>query len=370
MKEITTADPGAWFEALGTAPYDFYHLPQYHALAEQRGEGEARLFHYTEGRFSIALPLLLRGPIHHCAFGGVDMGNWQDATSVYGYAGPVCSHEAIPDSVVAAFGADLEETLRQARVVSVFSRLHPLLPQVGALAGLGECPEVSRTVSIDLSEPVDVQRSHYRQGYRGKIQKLQRQGVTCVYDADDAYLDDFIDIYEETMRRVGAAEMYFFPHAYYEQLRLALGPRLHVFACLHEGQPIAAALFGSCQGFFQYHLGGARDAALPLSPMRMLMDEARQWATEHGYRVFHLGGGASGRPDDSLLRFKTGFSDRTHAFRVWRWVLFPEVYRQLCQDKALLNARLGVRSKPGFFPEYRSPIVPCATAAVAEEAPV
>src|SRR5262249_42633742 len=100
---------------------------------------------------------------------------------------------------------------------------------------------------------------------------------------------------------------------------------------------------------------------------RMVIDEARQWASEHGCHVFHLGGGVGSGPDDSLLRFKMGFSGRTHPFCVWRWVLFPEVYQQLCDHKAALNERLGRRSKAGYFPEYRSPTVAIDATATPQE---
>ena len=42
------------------APYDFYHLPAYHDMAEDADEGAPRLFVYTEGDHVIAIPFLLR----------------------------------------------------------------------------------------------------------------------------------------------------------------------------------------------------------------------------------------------------------------------------------------------------------------------
>lgn len=80
--------------------YDFYHLPQYHALAEEQGESKANLFVYREGAFLVAIPLLLRPigemPCHHTRVGE----GWHDATCVYGYAGPIASHSDMPKSVL------------------------------------------------------------------------------------------------------------------------------------------------------------------------------------------------------------------------------------------------------------------------------
>lgn len=360
LEALTTQQAGAWSEVVGGATcHDFYHLPQYHALAEQRGEGEARLFCYREGAYSIALPLLLRGPMRHPAFAGADLPSWQDATSVYGYAGPVASHEDIPEPVARGFCEALEIAFRDLQVVSVFSRLHPFMEQAPLLAGLGECPAVSRTVSIDLSLPPEVQYSKYSHQHRTRLNKLKRLGLTCVHDREGAYLDDFIEIYNQTMRRVGAGPDYFFPREYFEQLYLALGPRLHLFVALQENRPITAVLFVSCDGIAQYHLGGTRDEALALSPTRLVLDQARLWAMEEGCRVLHLGGGASSSPDDSLFRFKLGFSDRTHPFRLWRWIVFPERYDELCRLKNAWNDSNGVIAAPKYFPTYRSPVTPC-----------
>src|SRR5262249_16907721 len=106
-------------------------------------------------------------------------------------------------------------------------------------------------------------------------------------------------------------------------------------------------------------------------PMKLMIDEVRLWATGQGLGVFHLGGGATRRPDDSLLHFKMGFSDRTHEFAVWRWVLFPDVYQRLCEEKSQWNERHKLRSgSTNDFPEYRCRTVPCVSAAPVGSAPI
>jgi hypothetical protein len=358
VEVFTTRQADGWMSALERcASYDFYHLPAYHALAEEQGEGSARLFMYREGDYRIVLPLLLRDldvlwPNTSPAVG------CRDATSVYGYTGPVCSHADVPDAVAHHFQMALRGWLRDLRVMNVFSRLHPLLPQRALLAGLGDFA-VSRTVSIDLTLPLDVQRSGIRRRYREAINRLRRNGVTCVEDEDGSYLREFCRIYHETMRRVGAAEWYFFPLSYFERLREGLGPRLHLFVCLHAGKAVCACLFVACHGILQYHLGGTRDDALNLAPMKLLIDDVRRWATAQGLRVLHLGGGTTASLDDPLLFFKRGFSERVHEFAAWKWVVIPELHHRLCEAKAHWNEQHDLEPTiPDFFPAYRSPCTP------------
>jgi CelD/BcsL family acetyltransferase involved in cellulose biosynthesis len=356
LQVLGTADRQLWMGVLSTvAQHDVYHLPEYHEAAEQAGEGEARLLAYREAGYSFALPVLVRpcGKVD-----GLDGLPFSDATSVYGYAGPVSSHEDPPAAVVARFHAALQEALAELRVVALFARLHPLIPQDRLVAGLGVTAPTGTTVSIDLIQPPDAQVAAYRQNHRDGIRKLRRLGAECLPDTDPAAMDEFVRIYHETMRRVDADPYYLFDRGYFARLTALLGPAVHLFTCRLDNEIIGGGLFSACRGLVQYHLGGTRTEYLKLAPMKLLFDSVREWAVERGMRVFHLGGGVGGR-EDSLFHFKAGFSSGRHAFATWRWTVDPERYRELADRKATWNARHGVTcASPEFFPAYRCPTEP------------
>ncbi len=335
--------------------HDFHHLPEYHALSEAHGEGCAYLFVYEEAPYFIAVPLLLRPA---AAVSGLEQAGqgWLDATSVYGYSGPITSHTDIPACVLSNFKDAFRQDLVERHVVNLFSRLHPLIPQGALLADLGERVAIGQTVSIDLSAPADRQFSLFRTNHKRGIAKLTASGVTCTRDAGLVYLADFVDIYLETMRRVSANAFYLFDADYVERFVEALAETVHLFVCTLNGHVIAGGLFTLTDGIVQYHLGGTRNDYLKLSPMKVIFDRVRLWANERGAHVFHLGGGLSAQ-EDSLFHFKAGFSDRRHECAVWRWVLLPDVYRDLCEIKTTWNMRNG-RDMAGsdYFPLYRDPI--------------
>src|SRR5438552_3097776 len=85
------------------------------------------------------------------------------------------------------------EWMRDLRVVTVFSRLHPLFPQRPLLTGLGEL-QASRTVSIDLTLPAAAQRAGFRKSFKDAINKLRRLGLTVVRDTNGLYFKEFIHI--------------------------------------------------------------------------------------------------------------------------------------------------------------------------------
>ena len=362
MHVLNTNQQEEWTRAVRRArQYDFYFLPEYHVLAERRGEGEARLFVYEQAGYTIVLPLIIRALADVSELPGW-ANTWRDATSVYGYSGPLYSHENVPRGVVDRFQRALSGALQELHAVSVFSRLHPLLPaQTKLLDGLGEHQFGGATVAIDLSAAPAEQRAHYNGTIKNRINRLARSGITCALDIEQRYLLEFVALYHETMHRVKAEQSYFFDPTYFYDLAKGLGPVLKLFIVkTPERQVISGGLFTLCDGIVQYHLGGTRDAALRLSPTALMFETVRLWANQNGAHTLHLGGGVGGQPD-SLFQFKAQFSRQTYKFATWRWIVRPEAYRELSERKHVWNSERRLKPiSPSFFPAYRCPAEPDA----------
>lgn len=331
-----------WRAALSRMAHDMYHLPEYAVLCARQEQGEPVAFIAEEGEACFFVPLILRPLPVHLARAAP---GWRDATCPYGYPGPVASVEAA--EFLARAAQAFRGTLAEHRVVSAFLRLHPMLsPPPEPLAQLGHMVQHGETVSIDLTLPHEELWRQIRENHRRGIRRCQRLGYRVVIDDWDWY-EAFQSVYRETMVRVGAALYYFFDPAYFEDLRAALGPRLHLAVVLAEGELAAAGLFFREGGIVQYHLGGTRDRYLPLAPAKLLFHEVSQWARHQGCQRLHLGGGVGGR-EDSLFRFKAGFSTLRHRFHTWRLIADEAQY-------ARLVGRSGVQAAPPheFFPAYR-----------------
>lgn len=353
---LNTSQNAEWTDVLAEcAAHDFYHLPGYHALAERRGEGEAQLFVYRDEAGVIALPLLIRALDTVPGLEEAGRG-WCDANSVYGYAGPIASSASPATKTVSGFQTALESSLREMRVASLFSRLHPLLPQRNLVNGLGEYVPTGTTVSIDLTLPLTAQRERMREAHRRSAQKARDEGLVVVEDREKAHLARFVEIYRENMTRVQASDYYFFDQAYFDELFASLGESARLFVALADGKVACGAMFIFSGGIVQYHLGGTATEFLRLGPTKLLMDEVRIAATKEGCTALHLGGGLGGQRD-SLFQFKSGFSDRTHEFAVWRWILDAEKYDALSQARARWSEREGKILAGGeYFPLYRASV--------------
>ncbi|HYP56235.1 MAG TPA: GNAT family N-acetyltransferase [Solirubrobacterales bacterium] len=150
----------------------------------------------------------------------------------------------------------------------------------------------------------------------------------------------FLAAYEETMRRTGAAERYFFGGPYFD--RLLESPRAWLALAHAPGGGVAAAsLLVRSDGFLHYYLSGSADPWLRDSPMKNVVSTLVDFSTEQGLPL-NLGGGIS--RGDRLEEFKRGFANRELTWRTSEIVCDTEAYARLSAGRA----------ETGFFPLYRS----------------
>ncbi len=353
LRVIDAGNETEWTRILGRVHrFDSYHTAGYHRLAELNGEGKALLFVYEQGACTVALPLLIR-PIEGLD-GWVGKGTpYFDATSVYGYPGPVIGGAAAGGACIESFQTQLANELHARHVISVFSRLNPILPQTDVLRGLGQISFLGNTVSIPLGDPLEMQWAQFRNNHRRVITKLQIQGVQCGVDPSGESLEPFVEVYLQTMERLNAGSYYRFGLDYFRELCSALGSQAHLFVAKSEGQVIAGALFLECNGIVQYHLSGTRNENLKAAPIKLVIDAARRWATARGCEYLHLGGGV-GAEEDSLFHFKAGFSQKRHAFSCWKWVVDEGVYAEIATSVREHQRLAGLSpTASNYFPAYR-----------------
>ena len=158
--------------------------------------------------------------------------------SPYGYGSPLI---AAADAGAAAELIEAAlETAAGHRIVSIFLRLHPLLPvPLSSLAEAGEVRFDGPTVTIDTGAGHDESWRQIRKGHRSEINQLRRHGFEVVVD-DWTRLGDFVTLYHATMRRLGANEWYLFAGDYFDRLADQIEGRIHLFSVLDTNGEAAA----------------------------------------------------------------------------------------------------------------------------------
>jgi ribosomal protein S18 acetylase RimI-like enzyme len=335
----TMLDPDApeWDAVLRSAKHDFYHKPAYVALCAAQERGRPRALHVTDDVRTMLVPLVIRRI----------PGGRSDATSPYGYPGPVGKGTDDPAFFRVALVAGIQ-VLREAGLVSAFIRLHPLLNRWPP-PGTGTLVEHGETVSIDLTLPGEQLWAQTRHDHRRDVTRAVRLGYVARMDEKWKHFEAFKHLYRATMARRSAAPFYFFNDAYFAGLRDALGESLHLCVVEKDGDVVGAGLFVETDGIVEFHLSGTADALRGVQPTKLMIHFVRGWAKDRGCQVLHLGGGVGGN-NDSLLEFKMGFSPRRHTFTTLRVVIDEQEYRRLDQARGPL---LDPDMRTGYFPSYR-----------------
>lgn len=317
--------------------YDFYHTSCYHKIESKSGKAE--LLFATDGNNHIAIPLILREIANTDLF---------DATSVYGYCGPITnlSLENIPLELIKYFQDQAIKYFKSNRVVSVFSRLHPLIDSSSILKDFGTVRNVNQTIAIDLTEDLDAQRRKYRKSNRYDINKLRRTTYDVVKASTKNQIESFVSIYIETMKRVEAKESYFFDREYFTEFIENSCFKSDILLAVKDSEIAAGAIFTVTNGIMQYHLAGTSNKFINDAPMKLILDEARLMGTERNLNYLHLGGGVGGSDKDSLFTFKSGFSKNKFDFKVWQMIVDEEKYK-------FLSDGVDKDASPNFFPLYR-----------------
>lgn len=314
---------------------DVYHTFDYHHITKELTI--PKLLVYSEGNVLIAMPLLIRK---------IPNSKFYDATSVYGYPGPLGKN--IPqDFDNTKFLSAINDFFLERNIVSVFSRLNPFIPnQQFLLKNLGVMDLAGPIVSINLEKSIDLQRQDFNRRLKGHLNKIRRLCTIKVATTDTEY-QEFKEIYYENMDRVNAKPMYYFDQEYFDVLTKSNAFNTKTLLALDNatGETIGGTMFISKNDVMHYHLGCARTKSLHLMPVKLLIDEMRLKATKLGYRELNLGGGL-GSAYDSLLKFKSYFSKNYLDFYTWRYIVNPEAYDDLIASNNITN-------NSQFFPLYR-----------------
>jgi hypothetical protein len=270
------------------------------------------------------------------------------AESLYGYGGPLSTTD--DPAFLASAARALEARQRERGIVSEFVRFHPLLDNV-RWAPAAWAPTLDRhTVAMDLSG--DERRAwedEYPSTHRNRIRRARAAGLRVEVSAGAADTATFLEIYGDTMRRVGARAFVRFSQAYFEGLRTHLGSSFVLFVVRWDARVVAGAVVLTFGRLLHHHLSGSTEDAQRVGTNNLLFHEIAAWGRANGYHWFHLGGGATPGPDDQLLRFKGNFSPIRRPFHIGRIVYDARRHEAL---RSMWRETHAGAADPGYFQIY------------------
>jgi hypothetical protein len=230
------------------------------------------------------------------------------------------------------------ETLGAAGLVSVVlvadDRLRP------SLESLGRAFDVARPFKSHFLHDRSLGPVAYAKHHRYELKRaLARVEAREIVLAD--HLPAWTALYGELAGRHGLAGLHAFPAAHHEAL--ARLPGLRAFGAFTDSGLVSAHLFVTHDGYAVSHLAASAPEGYATGAAYAVNDLAIAALTDCETINFGGGAGFGDDPNDGLVRFKRGFSNRTAPAFLCGKVLDPAAYEMLSRGFA----------RTGFFPAYR-----------------
>lgn len=336
----TLNDDNKWDEIVKSfKDYDIYYLSGYLKCLKINGDGEPLLFYYEDNNCRGINVVLKRDVSLDSRFNNLEKDKYYDFTTPYGYGGWI-----IEGNNYSVLFKEYDNWCKENNIICEFVRFHPLINNYEYSKNDYEIIALGQVIAMDTSDK-DVLWSNMSSRNRNKIKKAINNGVVVNTGTLDK-LDNFIEIYEETMHRDNAEDYYFFNAEYYDCMFNELKDNIIIFSADLDNKTLSTCIVFYCNGKASYHLSGSTRTSGNIYETNLLLYKVGEWCNEHGYKSFLLGGGV-GSHEDALYQFKKGFDDKhSYQFHIGKKIYLKDRYDELVSKRSNIE-------NENFFPKYR-----------------
>lgn len=334
IRILESEDREGWSKALSVFSHQYqsyYYKPHYINLYQE--DGDAIGLFYEEGDKCLFVPVIRR-PIPE-ALGAQGL---YDYESPYGYCAPLTS-SADGDFLQRAWSA-FNSHCRENSVIACFARFDPLAEcsPVVENAGYG-IVHTSRVVVTELNRPeAEIWSDVYSSGNRNKIRKAESAGVALEAGTTSEFVNEFSTLYDTSMNRLGTiSDFYRFGRDYFQRLVAEDTGDIDIYLARQNGTTLGGAVVLQSDDIVSYHLSATSDEGRKLGVANALRHHAVKLGLANSKSAINFGGGNSLDENDSLLKFKLGFSRTTRDVFVGKFVIDDEAYQAVCDKWAAAN---------------------------------
>ena len=273
---------------------------------------------------------------------------YYDIATPYGYGGPIIYKEINKENLIKDYEKEFSEYCAKNNIVCEFLRWHPIFNNREDFEEVYENIYSRHTVGTNIKDYDDPVQSEFSKSVRKEMKKSIKAGVTCSININPDDLSIFRKLYEETMDRNNADEMYYFPDEYYELLTTTLKDHIIEVRAHYEGEIIASEIYFKEGKILHAHLLGSNELFLKVGGGIQLEATTANWGKENGYDYIHHGGGRTSDEEDSLYLYKKKFGKNTKFdFYIGKKIWDKKIYDKLVEIK-----NKEIKNKE-FFPLYR-----------------
>ncbi len=322
---------------------DIYYQPAFLQLDAEIQKGQYEIFVAEEDSSIFIYPYIKLGF-------DKPFSSYYDLSSPYGYCGPYCNDESFFLKAENAFLAHAE----QSHFVSEFVRYHYLY-NTDKRFSIEIDNFYNRTiVLLDLHQNWDViWKNQFSPTNRNLVRKLEKEAYQFEISNSTQSLEEFILMYNETMKNVNANAFYYFPRDYYYKLFDELTDTVFLAKIVREGVTYASALFFACNNIVTYYLSARNLQFSKIPAGNLLLTNTIKWSIDKKMKWFNLGGGITNRKEDELFMYKQKFSKTYSNFFIGNRIHHKEVYNTIVASWIAEHGQDAYNSKKKLLQFYR-----------------
>lgn len=257
---------------------------------------------------------------------------YYDFESHYGYGGPITSSD--DKEFLKRAWLEFQRELKDKNYIAGFIRFNPVTKNIIQAAEPVNTFFDRHTVAIDLKEKEEeIWSKQIHAKHRNVIRKAEANGLEFTADTEWKYFDDFIRLYEATMKRLNAADFYMFTAEYYKKLKNTLTENSFLAVIKYNERVISAAIMMYDDEYAHYHLSGSDKEFIHMYPNNLMLYKSALYLKNAGKKLFHLGGGTTSSEKDSLYQFKKRFNKSDSLdFHLGKLMINEDKYREVVEN--------------------------------------
>lgn len=318
--------------------YDVMQLSNYAKAFSKSGYGEPILIYYENGD-SRAINVIMKRDISNQLelSDKLEKDKWYDVSSVYGYGGFILEGDDF---------STLEEEylkfLKKEKIISEFVRFNLNSEYFKIFSGkiVSNSDNVIREL---ISEPEEI-LANYDRKVRKNLRRAEKSNLEFLIGSNKNSLNDFLEIYYETMDRNDANKSFYFSKSFFKEINKMEANFIYFFA-KKEDAIISTELVLLDKETAYSFLGGTKKEFYEFRPNDFLKHNLIMHLKSIGIKLFILGGGYGS--NDGIFKYKKCFApDGIKKFYIGKRIIDKDSYNYLV--KLSRN-----KVETDFFPAYR-----------------
>ncbi|CAM5183452.1 hypothetical protein UACE39S_05379 [Ureibacillus acetophenoni] len=210
--------------------FDVYYLHEYVSAFVVHGDGVPMLFYYKDDHIEAMNVVMRRDISKDTRFtNNIPSETFYDFITPYGYGGFLIEGTPSNESLTELFNQYHSYCLNNG-VISEFVRFHPVLNNSEVAKNFYEIFILGRTVTMDISSSEQIW-NNLASDKKKKIRKAQKTGVEIYSGNAVQLIDEFIQMYKETMQKNNASNYYYFNKDFFRRILEDLKDHCTIFYC-------------------------------------------------------------------------------------------------------------------------------------------